>query len=148
MALADVLSRTGKLKDAERELRDALRFQPNDPAVLNNLGYFLVDHDKDLTEAFKMIERAVTAEPENPSYLDSLGWAYFKLGQLDQAEKYIVQSLKGRPRSAEVLDHLGDVRMKQGREEQARQSWRDALGAAPDRSQTERLRQKLAENKN
>ena len=116
--------------------------------MLNNLGYFLVDHDKDLTEAFKMIERAVTAEPENPSYLDSLGWAYFKLGQLDQAEKYIVQSLKGRARSAEVLEHLGDVRMRQGREEQARQSWREALGAAPDRSQTERLRQKLAENKN
>ena len=56
MVLADVFSHTGKLKDAERELRDALRFQPNDPAVLNNLGYFLVDHDKDLTEAFKMIE--------------------------------------------------------------------------------------------
>ena len=148
MAQANVLAKSGKPKDAERALRDALRFQPNEPGVLNNVGYFLLEQDKDLNEAFKMIERAVAADPENSYYLDSLGWAYFKLGQIDQAEKYLVESLKRRPKSAAVLEHLGDVLLKQGKEEIARQKWREALSITQDRIEEARLQQKLAEKKN
>jgi tetratricopeptide (TPR) repeat protein len=151
LAQGDIFDKSGKPGEAERALRAALRFQPNEPLVLNNLGYFLLEQDKNLNEAFKMIERAVAADPENSAYLDSLGWAYFKLGQLDQAEKYLIKSLKRRPESADVLEHLGDVLQKQGKGEMARKKWQEALAVAQqhqERSAEARLRQKLAENKN
>lgn len=145
--LANVFDNSGKIEDAERELRDALRFEPDNPEVLNDLGYFLVDHDKDLKEAADMIERAVAANPNNAAYLDSLGWAHFKLGHLDLAEKYLLESLKGRQNHPVVLEHLGDVCMNQNKEDMARQRWREAIALAETDAQTQRLLRKLGENK-
>jgi Tfp pilus assembly protein PilF len=143
LELAQLYSRTAKPAEAEQELRTALRLRPTDAMVLNNFGYFLLEQDKDLAEAFKMVERAVAADPQNASYLDSLGWAYFKLDNFDLAEKYITESLKQRGGSPEVLEHLGDVYWKQGKEEMARQKWREALAVFLNRVQAERLKQKL-----
>ena len=95
-----------------------------------------------------MIERAVAAAPENAAFLDSLGWAHFKLGRLDPAEKYLLDSLKLRPDSAAVLEHLGDVYLKQGKEEMARHKWQEALLVSHERGEAARLKQKLGENKN
>ncbi len=147
LILGELFARMVKPAEAERELREALKLQPNDPTVLNNVGYFLVELDKDVAEALKMIERAVKASPDNAAFLDSLGWAYFKLGKYDEAEKYILDSLKITSDSAAVLEHLGDVYLKQGKEEPARRKWREALLVSGPPSNMERLRRKLGEPK-
>jgi tetratricopeptide (TPR) repeat protein len=146
LSLADVLRQSGRITETERELRNSLRFEPNNPLALNNLGYFLIEQDKDLKEAADMIEAAVAADPQNAAYLDSYGWAQFKLGKLDVAEKYLLSSLKIKPEEPEILEHLGDVYMKQNKTEMARQQWHQALALAKADDQLKRLRQKLGEN--
>jgi tetratricopeptide (TPR) repeat protein len=145
LAVADVLYQSGKIKEAEQELRDSLRFEPKNPLALNNLGYFLIDQDRDVNEAVEMIEEAVAADPQNAAYLDSYGWAQFKLGKLDVAEKYLLSSLKIKPEEPIVLEHLGDVYMKQNKLDMARQRWSQAVALARKDDQLKRLRQKLGE---
>jgi Flp pilus assembly protein TadD len=141
--MADVLSRSGKVKEAEQALRDSLRFEPKNPLALNNLGYLLIDQDRDLDEATEMIGEAVAADPQNAAYLDSYGWAHFKLGKIDLAEKYLLSSLKIKPEEPIVLEHLGDVYRKQEKMDLANQRWRQALALAQQDDQIQRLKQKL-----
>ncbi|MEJ7709134.1 MAG: tetratricopeptide repeat protein [Pyrinomonadaceae bacterium] len=96
----------------------------NNAEALNNLGYFLVERNERLEEAVKMIQRAVRVEPFNSSYLDSLGWAYYKLGKFDEAERYLSDAVRRAPTSATVQEHLGDTLQKRGKLEQARAAWR------------------------
>ena len=141
--MADVLSRSGRAKEAEQALRDSLRFEPQNPLALNNLGYSLIDQDRDLEEAAEMIGKAVAADPENAAYLDSYGWAHFKLGKLDQAEKYLLSSLKIKSEEPIVLEHLGDVYRKQEKTDLANEQWRQALAITRQDDQKRRLKQKL-----
>lgn len=145
-SLSDILYQSGRIKEAEQELRTALRFEPDNPLALNNLGYFLVDQDRDLNEAADMIEAAVAADPQNAAYLDSYGWAQFKLGKLDLAEKYLLSALKIEPNEPVVLEHLGDVYGKQSKMDMAREQWRRAFAIAKTDDQLQRLRKKLEEN--
>jgi tetratricopeptide (TPR) repeat protein len=78
---AALLERAGRLPDAERVLRDQLSKDPLDANALNSLGYLLADHAQRLDEAVDLVQRALKVEPENPSFLDSLGWAYFQQGK-------------------------------------------------------------------
>ena len=145
--LAQVHDGMGRYLEAERELLELTKLAPNDPMLLNNLGYHLVEQGKDLPEALDMIQRALERSPGDSAILDSLGWAYFKLGNLVLAERYIVEALKGRPTSAEVLDHLGDLYLRQGKRELALEKWREALRHSYYAGQTAaRLKQKVAEN--
>ncbi len=144
---AELFDKTAKTAEAEREIREAMKLQPNDPTVLNNLGYFLADHDKDLAEALKLIERAVKASPDNAAFLDSLGWVYFKLGRNDEAEKYLLEALKITSDSAAMLEHLGDLYQKQGKEELARQKWQESLLVTGSATDIDRLKRKLGEQK-
>ena len=79
---------------AEAEFRKALAIDPQNPAVLNYLGYMLADHGQKLPEALKMISKAVELEPQNCAYLDSLGWVYFKTGQYPQAEENLRKAIE------------------------------------------------------
>ena len=83
-------------------------------------------------------------DPENSSYLDSLGWAYFKLGKYESAETSLKKAAKLDPMSPTILDHLGDTYQKLGKPELARQNWQRALTFATDPVETEKLRTKLA----
>ena len=143
LVLGLLYSSTDRPAESERELRAALRLEPTNPMVLNNLAYQLAEQGKDLAEALRLIERAVAAEPQNGAYVDTLGWIHFKLGRLDLAEKYVKQSLELGRDSAEVVEHLGDIYSKQGKTEAAEQKWREAQSLRPDRRQLARLREKL-----
>ena len=90
----NVLKAQGKLEAAEASYREALHLSPDDPLVLNLIGYFLVEQNKNLTEALQLIQRAVNAQPTNASFLHSLGWAHFKLDHLDEAERYLSESVR------------------------------------------------------
>ncbi|MDQ3907090.1 MAG: tetratricopeptide repeat protein, partial [Acidobacteriota bacterium] len=95
--LSSAQERAGDFKGAEESLRKVLARDPDSAIALNNLGYFLTEHGERLKEALDMIQRAVKSEPTNASYLDSLGWVYFKLGQLDEAERYLTDASRRNP---------------------------------------------------
>lgn len=141
--LASSQERAGDTKGAEESLRRILSKTPNDATALNNLGYFLAERGERLPEALDMIKRAVKSGPTNPNYLDSLGWVYFKLGQLDEAERYLNDAARRNTRSSTVQEHLGDLYQKRGQLEQARAAWRKALGLTTDASDITRLKAKI-----
>jgi Flp pilus assembly protein TadD len=145
--LSSAQERAGDTKGAEETLRRVLAKDANNPTALNNLGYFLTEHDQKLEEARDMIERAVRAEPQNPSFLDSLGWVYYKLGKLKEAERYLSDAARRNPTSATIQEHLGDLFKKLGQQEKAQASWRKALSLAAEAADTARIRAKLGETK-
>ncbi|MCH7679186.1 tetratricopeptide repeat protein, partial [candidate division KSB1 bacterium] len=118
----------------------ALKIQPDNAILLNNYGYSLSVHGERLEEALEMVSRALEADPENGSFLDTIGWVYYKLGNYDKALEYIKKSVAIRNSSAEVLEHLGDVYEKLGQMELAVENWQKAKALDPDReSLTTRL---------
>lgn len=145
--LSSAQERAGDTKGAEETLRQVLAKDANNPTALNNLGYFLAEHDQKLEEARDMIERAVRAEPQNPSFLDSLGWVYYKLGKLKEAERYLSDAARRNPTSATIQEHLGDLYQKLGQQEKAKASWRKALSLAAEAADTARIKAKLGETK-
>jgi tetratricopeptide (TPR) repeat protein len=141
--LSSAQERAGDTKGAEATLRQVLAKDSNNPTALNNLGYFLTEHNEHLDEALGMIERAVRAEPTNPSFLDSLGWAHFKLGKLKEAERYLSDAARRNPASATIQEHLGDLFHQLGQQEKAQASWRRALSLAAEAADTDRIKAKL-----
>ncbi|MBA2341318.1 MAG: tetratricopeptide repeat protein [Pyrinomonadaceae bacterium] len=142
-ALASAQERAGDPKGAEESLRRVLSSSPNDATALNNLGYFLVERNERLTEALEMIERAVRQDPTNSSYLDSLGWAYFKLGRLEEAEKYLSDAARRSQTSSTIHEHLGDLYQKQGKAQQARTAWQKALTLSSEPAEIARIKAKI-----
>jgi tetratricopeptide (TPR) repeat protein len=143
ITLSSAQERAGDPKGSEESLRRILSRDPTNATALNNLGYFLVERNERLTEALEMIQRAVRANPNNASFLDSLGWAYFKLGKLDEAERNLVEASRRNSSSATIQEHLGDVYQKRGKLEQARAAWQRALAFAVVARDTARLKAKI-----
>ncbi|HYJ90316.1 MAG TPA: tetratricopeptide repeat protein, partial [Pyrinomonadaceae bacterium] len=144
MMLATAQQTAGKYADAEATLHDVLKQTPGNPIALNNLGYFLLERGERYEEALDLIQRAVKTDPTNPSYLDSLGWAYFKLQKLDDAEKYLTQAAVLDYSSGTIQEHLGDVYEKKGKTQQARAAWKRAVQLLSKADDTARVNQKLA----
>ena len=145
--LSSAQERAGDTKGAEATLRQVLAKDSNNPTALNNLGYFLTEHDQQLEEARVMIERAVRAEPQNASFLDSLGWVHYKLGKLKEAERYLSDAARRNPTSATIQEHLGDLFQKLGQQAKAVASWRKALTLSAEAVDTARIKAKLGETK-
>ena len=144
LTLASVQQSTGDFQGAETTLREILKQSPLNPIALNNLGYFLAERGEKLVEALDLIKKAVELNPNNPSYLDSFGWAYFKSGQLDEAEKYLNNALRIDESSSTIHEHLGDVYQKQGKVEAAKSAWQKALNLALSIEDVVRLKTKLS----
>jgi len=125
--LGAAYERAGRDADAERLFRDLLAKDPLNAPALNYLGYMLADQGRSLNEAVALIERALVREPSNASYLDSLGWAYFKLGRLDLAERNLRQAAGELTTTSVVQDHFGDVLYKMKRFGEAIAAWQRAL---------------------
>jgi tetratricopeptide (TPR) repeat protein len=131
-----VYERQKKYDDAEKAFKDVLDRDPLQAPALNSLGYMLAERGLRLEESVRYIRRALEAEPNNPAYLDSLGWAYFKMNRLDLAEPNLRRAARDRPRDSAVQDHWGDLLLKLGRREEAVAAWKRALagdGEAIDR---------------
>lgn len=143
LTLATAQQNSGDFRSAETTLREILAESPNNPVAQNNLGYFLAERGEKLDEALKLIQQALQTEPENSSYLDSLGWVYYKLGKFDLAEENLKKALKFDSASATINEHLGDVYQKQGKFELAKTSWQKALTLASDTVQIEAIKAKL-----
>jgi len=143
LTLATMQQTNGDSNAAEVTLREILKESPRNSIALNNLGYFLAERGEKLDEALKLIQQALEIDPNNSSYLDSLGWAYFKLGKLSEAEKNLKAALQLDDTSATVQEHLGDVHQKQGKVELAKSAWQKALALASETDEINRLKTKL-----
>ena len=133
----------GKLDLAEADMRLALTLSPDQADVLNYLGYSLVDRGIKLDEAMEMIKRAVAARPDSGYIVDSLAWAYFRLGKYEQALPPMEQASLLEPVDPIVTDHLGDVYWANGRKREAEFQWRRALSYEPSEKDAARIRKKL-----
>lgn len=142
--LEGVLAYQHKDAEAEAELKEILRLDPTNAEALNDLGYRMVERGERLNEALPMIERAVKANPQNGSYLDSLGWAYFKTNQLEKAEEYMTKAVQYETTNAIIYEHLGDVYKARGKTEEARKAWEKAQSLTQDEKAKARLSNKAA----
>ena len=136
-----LLEKAGRLPEAERALRDLLARDPLDANALNSLGYLLAEHGQRLDEAVDLVQRALKIEPGNPSFLDSLGWAYFQQGKIDLADAPLTQAAGQLASSSTVQDHLGDLRFRQQRYDDAVAAWQRSLagdGESIDRAKVEK----------
>jgi len=129
--LAMAAEKLDKVDEAESKLKELVALRPDDAQALNALGYTLVDKTSRTGEGLAFIQRAHKISPADPFILDSLGWAFYRMGQFDDAERYLQQALEGRP-DAEIAAHLGEVLWRKGEHEKARQVWKAQLVANPD----------------
>jgi len=125
--LGAVYERQKKFEQAEQQFRKVLEQNPNNASVLNYYGYMLADRGVRLQEATSMIRRAVTEEPTNGAYLDSLGWAYYKQNKLAEAEEYLRKAVDRDRHDPTILSHLGTTYLKLGQSERAAEILERAL---------------------
>jgi tetratricopeptide (TPR) repeat protein len=135
-------------EQAEADFRAALDLNPDQPQVLNYLGYSMVEKNINLDEALEMIERAVAARPDSGYIVDSLGWVLFRMGRYSEAVGHMEKAVELMPVDPVVNDHLGDVYWAVGRDREARFQWRRALSFidpddADSEADPERIRRKI-----
>ncbi len=135
--------RLGQWDKAEADLRAALKNQPNNPQILNYLGYSLADRGANLAEAEELLQRAARAEPDAGYIIDSLGWVQFKRGNYAMAVKVLEQAISLTAGDMTVHEHLGDAYDKVGRTREASFEWAHALSFAEQEADKVRLQQKL-----
>jgi tetratricopeptide (TPR) repeat protein len=135
--------RLGNWDAFETDMRQALALEPDQAQVLNYLGYSFVDRGINLDEALPMIERAVALEPESGYIIDSLAWAYFRLGRYADALAPMEKASLLEPVDPIVTDHLGDVYWAVGRQREAQFQWHRALSFEPEEKDATRIRRKL-----
>ncbi len=139
------LERSKRWDPAEKDFLKALELEPDQPYVLNYLGYSWIDQGKHLERARQMIERAVELRPNDGYIVDSLGWAFYRLGEYEQAVRQLERAVELRPQDPVINDHLGDALWQVGREFEARFQWRRALSLEPEASLIETIETKLRE---
>jgi tetratricopeptide (TPR) repeat protein len=122
--------------EAENDLRHALELEPDQPDVLNYLGYTWADRGENLDEALAMIQRAVEQRPRSGAMIDSLGWVHYRRGDFDQAIEFLERAVELEPASAVVNDHLGDAYWRADRRIEARFQWQRALALAEGENRT------------
>ena len=135
-----------RLKDwpaAEADLKRALALSPEESVVLNYLGYSWVDQGMHLKTAMDYIRKAVKLKPEDGYYVDSLGWAYFRLGNLPAAVEQLERAVELRPDDPIINDHLGDAYWRVGRMLEAKYQWQQSLSLKPESEQVVELEKKI-----
>ena len=138
------LEKLGRWQEAEADLQSALKLRPNEPDLLNYLGYSWIDRGVHLKEAMAMVEKAVAANPQSGAMVDSLGWAHYRLGDYAQAVDKLEQAVELEAGDPEVNDHLGDAYWRVGRRDEALFQWRRVLTLKPDDKVRARVEAKLA----
>ncbi len=138
-----VHERLGKWAAAEKDLKRALEFQPENPYILNYLGYSWADQGINLDKAAEMIEKAVTLKPDDGYIVDSLGWVYYLRGNYARAVELLEQAVSLVPNDPTINDHLGDAYWKAGRRNEARFQWKRALSFDPEEKDRITIEQKI-----
>ena len=138
--LGILLDDAGYFEKCDSLYEEALRNYPDNPTLLNNYAYSLAKRKVNLEKALRMSKKSLEKDSLVDSYLDTLGWIYFQMGEIKEAEKYIKLAIEQGSPSAEILEHMGDVYMKLDNKEEAKEYYRMALKLNPE---NEILQQKL-----
>ena len=145
---AIALERTKQWPRAEADMKKALELSPEQPYVLNYLGYSWIDQGMHLDEGMKMLNRANELRPDDGAITDSVGWAYYRLGQFDKAVEWLEKASEQKGDDATIVEHLGDAYWHVGRKREARFEWNRALNQKPDKDRIPILNDKLANGLN
>lgn len=111
----------------EKDLEKSIVLNSKNSVVLNYYAYFLLLNNIDYEKAFKLSEQVIAYDPLNPYYLDTYGWAFFKLGKIDDALKMLEYAKAIQPKNSVIIDHLGDIYWSLGRKQEAKYEWKKAL---------------------
>lgn len=136
--------RTNKWDLAEKDLLQALEFQPDNPLVLNYLGYSWADQGKNLDKALDMIKKAVMLRPDDGYILDSYGWALYRTGKLEESITWLERAVGQTPDDSVVNDHLGDAYWRFGRSLEAKFQWKRASDLADEPALKAKINRKIA----
>lgn len=129
---------------AEVDFKKALELAPDESLSLNYLGYSWVDQGINLNQAMEYIRKAVKLKPNDGYYVDSLGWAYYRLGNMPAAVEHLERAVELRPDDPIINDHLGDAYWRVGRKLEAKYQWEQALSLKPEDDLIEKIEQKIA----
>jgi len=130
---------------AEADFNQALKLEPGQADVQNYLGYSWLTMGMNVEQARQMIEDALTAQPDNAHIIDSMGWAYYTMGDFEKSLSYLEQAVELMSNDATVNEHLGDVYWRLGRKQEARYQWEKSLAFKPEPEAEAGVRKKLAE---
>ena len=136
--------RSGRWVDGERDLQAALKLKPDDSELLNYLGYSWIDRGEHLAEALAMVQKAVGENPRSGAMVDSLGWAYYRLGDYKKAVETLENAIELEAGDPDINNHLGDAYWRVGRRDEADFQWRRVLTLDPDAKMKAEVDQKLA----
>jgi tetratricopeptide (TPR) repeat protein len=135
--------RSKQWSKAEADLRKSLELYPEQPLVLNYLGYSWIDQGVNLDDGMSMIKRAVEQRADDGYIVDSLGWAYYRLGNVDEAVKQLERAVELKPEDPTINDHLGDAYWRAGRVLEARFQWSHARDLKPEPEDLSKIETKL-----
>ena len=135
--------RSKQWAQAEVDLKKSLELYPDQPHVLNYLGYSWIDQGANLDEGMRMIRRAVEQRADDGYIVDSLGWAYYRLGDMEEAVKHLERAVELKPEDPTINDHLGDAYWKVGRQLEARFQWSHARDLKPEPEELVKIETKL-----
>jgi tetratricopeptide (TPR) repeat protein len=135
--------RSKQWSKAEADMRKALELQPEQPHVLNYLGYSWIDQGINLDDGMKMIKRAVDQRPDDGYIVDSLGWAYYRIGNFEDAVKNLERAIDLKPEDPTINDHLGDAYWRIGRTLEAKFQWAHARDLKPEPEELPKIEAKI-----
>jgi tetratricopeptide (TPR) repeat protein len=135
--------RSKQWSKAETDMRKALELQPEQPHVLNYLGYSWIDQGINLDEGMKMIRRAVDQRPDDGYIVDSLGWAFYRIGNFEDAVKNLERAIDLKPEDPTINDHLGDAYWRVGRSLEAKFQWAHARDLKPEAEELPKIEAKI-----
>jgi tetratricopeptide (TPR) repeat protein len=135
--------RIKKWASAEADLQRAMQLSPEQPLVLNYLGYSWIDQGRNLKQGMALIEKAVRQKRDDGYIVDSMGWAHYRLGNYKEAVKHLERAVELRPEDPVLNDHLGDAFWRVGREREARFQWEQALTLKPEPEDADKIKRKL-----
>lgn len=143
LQLGGALEQAGQWERAKPLLERVVELAPDSAVALNHLGYALADRGEELPRAISLLEKANRIQPEQPAFIDSLGWAFFRAGDYEKALPLIQRAAVAEPGNSELNEHLGDVLWAMGRRFEARYAWQAALVGLEDNERDERMRARL-----
>jgi len=141
--LATVYEHQKDFDRAESLFKEIIAENPDHANALNYIGYMLADRGVRLEEAVGYVERALQLEPNNGAYLDSMGWAMFKLDKLEEAEKYLLRAVENQKNDPVIHDHLGDLYFRTGDLQKAEDYWKRSVAIGTEAEETDKVREKL-----
>jgi len=140
---AEVYEKQKDFDRAESVLKQILKENPNNAVALNYIGYMLADRGIRLEEALRYVKEALAIDPRNGAYLDSIGWAFFKLDDMQNAERYLLEADQIVKNDPTIVDHLGDLYFKTGDLQKAQSFWMKSVSIGTEEEDIQKVRRKL-----